>query len=592
MVYRSTYELLLAVCSDNPDAAAYRYKRDGDWVDVTWSEVRRTVERIAKSLIALGVEHGDRVCLLGNSRLEWVLGDLGIASCGGVTVGIYQSNLAEDCAYIVDHSDAEVIFVEDAAQRDKILSVRAQLTRLREIVVFDGESDPASSVMGWSDFLERGDSVADARLEERANRIAPEDLASLVYTSGTTGVPKGVMISHGNLIFTADSVCQSLTMQSGWITLLFLPLAHVYARLMVYCCLQCAVTVAFAESLLKIPDNLRETRPFFIASAPRVYEKFYDRIIGGVEQAGGLKRRVFDWALGVGQQVSQLKQAGRPIPPVLGLKYAAAERLVFGKIQQAFGGRLVYGISGAAPLNKTIAEFFHACGVLILEGIGMTENTSFSNVNRIGDNKFGTVGPVGPGIEMKIAEDGEVLFRGENVMKGYFKNPEATTETIDADGWMHSGDIGEIDAQGFLRITDRKKDLIVTAGGKNVAPQRIERILRTSRYIGHVMACGDKKKFISALITLDPENIKDWATKHGKGSVGLEQLASDHAVNQLIEEEIERLNGQLASFESVKKFTILPRDFSIDGGELTPTLKIKRKVVVDRFGDQIDAMYA
>jgi len=373
--------------------------------------------------------------------------------------------------------------------------------------------------------------------------------------------------------------------------LLFLPLAHVFARLIVCLCVRQGVIVAFAESIAEVPANLKQIRPQFIASVPRIFEKVHEKITTGVEQAGGAKQKIFDWALSVGQQVSRLRQAGKPVSGWLGLKNAIATKLVFAKIQAALGGRLVYAISGAAPLNKMIAEFFHACGILILEGIGMTENTSFSNVNQLERNKFGTVGPVGPGIEMKLAKDGEVLYRGRNLMLGYFKNAEATAETIDSEGWLHTGDIGEIDSEGFLKITDRKKDLIITAGGKNIAPQRIERTLRTSRYISQVVAYGDKRKYISALISLDPENIAEWAKQNGLGSAGAEELAADPRVNTLIEQEVAARNGSLASFESVKRFRILPRDLSIEDGELTPTLKVKRKVVCDKYAHLLDSMY-
>ena len=592
MKFSSTYELFHSVCSDRPDAVAYRYKQDGRWIDVTCAQTRSTVNRIGKALIAAEVARGDRVCILSNSRLEWVQADLGIASCGGVTVGIYQSNLGPDCAYIVQHCDAEVIFVEDAEQRDKILSVRADLPRLRRIVIFEGRPGQSRFVIGWNEFLQDGDAIPDAALEERGKALGPDDLASLVYTSGTTGVPKGVMITHGNLVFTVDSICQCLTMDKGWGTLGFLPLAHVYARLITYCCLRQTVTMAFAEHFTKIPENLREVRPHFVACVPRVYEKFHAKVLSGAEAAGGLKARLFKWSVGIGLRAATLELANKRVPALLAVKRAIADKLVLSKIRAAFGGRLVYGVSGAAPLNPEIARFFHACGILILEGIGMTENSSFSNVNRIDDNRFGTVGKIGPGIEMKIAEDGEVLFRGPNVMKGYYKNPEATAETIDDDGWLLSGDIGEIDPDGFLRITDRKKDLIITAGGKNVAPQLIEGILRTSRFISQAVACGDRRKFISALITLDVENVAAWAASNGKGSLSEEQLATDADVNLLVKEEIDRLNSQLASYESVKKFHVLPRDFSIEEGELTPSLKIKRKVVGERYEREIAEMYS
>jgi len=591
MEYQSVYELFQGVSTTNSDKPAFRYKKGGAWVELTWAEARDLVNRVSKSLIALDVKKGDRVCLLSRSRLEWSLCDLGMVNCGTVTVGIYPSNLASDCAYIINHSDAEVIFVENREQLEKIFEVRGQLSKLRRIVIFDGSSDPASAVLSWDEFLAGGDAVDEELRKSRGEEIQPDDLATLVYTSGTTGVPKGAMITHKNLIFTSWSAGQSLYMEPEFLTLLFLPLAHIFARLIAYCCVRNANLVVFAEDITTVGEDLREIRPHFIVSVPRIYEKVYDKVLSGAEAAGGIKLKLFNFAIGTGMQVSKLQQARKPIPTGLKLKHAIADKLVLHKIRDALGGRLVWGVSGAAPLNPMIAEFFHACGVMVLEGIGMTENTSFTNVNRIDNNKFGTVGPLGPGIEQRIADDGEVLYRGDNVMKGYFKNPEATAETIDSDGWLHTGDIGEIDDDGFLRITDRKKDLIVTAGGKNVAPQRIERIMRTSHFIAQVVAVGDKRKFIAALITLDPDSIQQWAVEHGIDDSSTADLSGHAEVRKLIEREVEERNRQLASFESIKRFHILPQDFTIERGEMTPTMKIKRKVVVERYAKELDALY-
>jgi len=592
MEHRSIHELFGHVARSRAGEVAYRYKSGGEWHDVTWSEHSATVRAVAKSLIGLGVASGDRVCILGQTRLEWVQADFGIMIAGGVSVGIYPANLAPDCGYVIDHSDAAVIFVENDEQLEKVLADRSRTPNLRHIVRWDGPRDTAAGVTGWREFLELGDSIPDTAVEERATALGPDDLAALVYTSGTTGVPKGAMITHRNLLFASDSATRSLLLEPGYTTLLFLPLAHVFAKLIVFLCMQNGITVAFAESIPKVADNLKEVRPHFLPSVPRIYEKVYDKITSGVEEAGGLKKKVFHWALGVGREVGALGQRKQPVPGFLRLKHALATRLVFRKIQAALGGRLVYAISGAAPLNKEIGEFFHACGVLILEGLGMTENTSFTNVNRFDRNKFGTVGPAGPGVEMKLAEDGEILFRGPNVMRGYFKNPTATAEAIDPEGWLHTGDIGEIDEDGFLRITDRKKDLIVTAGGKNVAPQRIERILRTSHYIAQAVAIGDKRKFIGALVTLDPESVPAWARAKGIAFASVAELASHPQVVELIEAEVRDKNSQLASFESVKKLRILPRDLSIEQGEMTPTLKVKRKVVLEKYRDLVEEMYA
>jgi len=592
MPYATIYQMLHHLSVQNGNKPAYQYKRDGRWQEVSWLENEARCKQIARGLMALGVKAGDKVNILSQTRLEWVQCDFGIVSCGGVTVGIYPSNLAADCAYIINHSDAEIIFVENADQLAKILSVRAELPRLRHLIVFEGAGDAAQQVLSWQEFLERAEAVSEAELEQRAAAIQPDDLASLVYTSGTTGVPKGAMITHRNLIFTSDSASRCLPLEGEMVTLLFLPLAHVFARLIVYFCLQASKTIAFAESLEKVAENLQEVKPHFIASVPRIYEKIYTRVLANVQAAGGLKAKLFYWALGVGTRVSQLQQRRQPVPPGLAWQHRLANKLVLHKVQAAFGGRLRWAVSGAAPLNKSIAEFFHACGITILEGIGMTENTSFTNVNRIDNNKFGTVGPVGPGIEMKVAEDGEVLYRGPNLMKGYYKDPAGTAEAIDAEGWLHTGDIGEIDADGFLKITDRKKDLIITAGGKNVAPQRIERILRTSRYISQVVALGDRQKFITALVTLNPEYIEPWARSQGIAFRSLDELAAHPKVQALIEAEVQEKNQQLASFESVKRVRIVPKDFTIAGGELTPTLKIKRKVVTEKYKKLLEEMYA
>jgi long-chain acyl-CoA synthetase len=592
MDYRSIPEMFQAVTTKNAVSVGYRSKKDGAWLDSTWAECSAAVAGVGKGLIGLGVEHGQRVAILSQTRLEWVLCDLGTVTTGAVTVGIYPSTLAEDCRFVLEHSESVVVFVENAEQLEKILEVRAKLPELRHIVIYDGPSDPSNGVLAWDEFLQRGREIGDERYAARGAAVQPDDVASVVYTSGTTGLPKGVMITHANLLFTCDSVQQCLDFSSDKCTLLFLPLAHVFARLIAYVCVVSGITVAFAESFATVGENLKEIRPHFIPSVPRVYEKVYDKIITNAETAGGIKLKLFNWAVGVGTQESKLRQAKQTLPAVLKAKHALARKLVLHKIQNALGGRLEWAVSGAAPLNKTIAEFFDACGVTILEGIGMTENTSFTSVNRVDNNKFGTVGLAGPGIEQRLAEDGEVLYRGRNIMKGYFKDPEATAEAIDGEGWLHSGDIGEIDEDGFLKITDRKKDLIVTAGGKNVAPQRIERIVRTSHYISQVVAYGDKKKFVSALVTLDPEAIAEWAAQNGLEQASVEQLSGHPEVVALIRNEVDDRNGQLASFESVRKFHILPRDLSIEDGEMTPSLKIKRKVVVERYNAELEALYA
>lgn len=587
MTFRSLFELFDHVSDRQAHEPAYRVKRDGRWVDVSRAENRERVTDLARGLLASGLETGERVGVLSQTRLEWMQADCAVVLIGSATVGIYPSNLAEDCAYIIDHAELRFLFVEDEGQRDKIRTVRAELPRLETVIVFEGEADPSRGEITLDELISRASGVSPERIRDLGAALSEDDLAAVVYTSGTTGTPKGVMLTHGNLLFTTWSAGECMAIREGHTTLVFLPLAHVYARMIVWLCLRKGIVVAFAESIPKVADNLREVRPDFITSVPRVFEKIHERILAGVDQAPALRRRVFAWALDVGSRASRSEQNDEPVSGWLRLQRSVAESLVFSKIQDAFGGRMIFAISGAAPLNPEIARFFHACGVLILEGIGMTENTSFSNVNRIADNKFGTVGPCGPGIEMRTADDGEVLYRGANVMAGYLKDAAATAETIRDGGWLHTGDIGEIDADGFLRITDRKKDLIVTAGGKNVAPQRIERTLRASKYLSQVVAYGDKRKFISALVTLEREHVEAWAAERGVSGDPTE----DPRVQELVHAEIERGNERLASFETVKKFRILPRDLSIEEGELTPTLKVKRKVVYEKFAALLNEMY-
>lgn len=591
MLEKSIYESFNNVCEKNKDKIAYRYKKGIDWKPVTWGEHQETCKKISKSLMALGIEKGDKVNILSQTRLEWIQVDIATVSIGAIIVGIYANYLPDDCAYIINHSDAVVLFVEDQEQLDKIFKVRNNLPNLEHIVIIDGESSGAEGVMTWQEFITKGINVMDNEFLARIVEMRPGDVASIVYTSGTTGVPKGAMLTHENLVFTSWSVIQSILIEPHFETILFLPLAHVFARIIVYVCMRAAITVNIGESIEKAADNLKEIRPHFFASVPRAYERTYIRVTSSVQDAGGIKYKIFKWALGVGYAVSKLQQQKRPVKGLLAFKHKLANKLVFSKIQAALGGNIVYTISGAAPLNKVIAEFFHACGILILEGIGMTENTSFSNVNRYDNYKFGTVGQLGPEIEQKIAPDGEVLFRGKNVMLGYYKSPEETADTIDKDGWLYTGDIGQIDEDGFLRITDRKKDLIITSGGKNVAPQRVEKTMLTSRYIGQVVVYGDQKKYLTGVVTLDQDQVKDWATKHGIPFSNWEELCKYSKVEELIDNEVQEKNKTLSSFETLKKVLIVPNEFSIDSGELTASLKVKRHVVTENYRAQLDMLY-
>jgi long-chain acyl-CoA synthetase len=421
--------------------------------------------------------------------------------------------------------------------------------------------------------------------------VASDDPAGIIYTSGTTGVPKGVVLTHDNITFTAQSVLHSGDFDPDDVMFLFLPLAHVFARTCFNGALITGVTTIFARSLETLGEDLKRARPDWFISVPRIFEKVYAQINRGVEQKGGIAPKLFRWACQVGRQASDLKLKGEPLSMGLRLKTALADRLVFSKVRDAFGGRLRWCISGAAPLNPDLGLFFHACGVLILEGLGMTENTSFSNVNRPDNYRFGWVGPAGVGIEHKIAEDGEILFRGRNVMRGYYKMPAETAEVMTADGWLRSGDVGEIDAENFLRVTGRKKELIITSGGKNIAPAPLENLLVATRYINQAMVIGDKRNYLTALVTLDPVAIADIAKENDLDPGDMQQLIHSPAIRECIDREVAALNQHLPSYETIKKVRIVP-EFTIDNGLLTPTMKLRKASAVERFRDEIEGMYA
>lgn len=591
MLEKSIYEMFAKVCDQDLEKVAFRYKEEGEWKPVTFAEHKETCKKISKALMALGVQKGEKVDILSQTRLEWIQVDTATVSIGAVNVGIYASLLSEDCAYILNHSDAVVLIVECQEQLDKIIPIRSNLPELKHIIIIDGEPKGTEGVLAWQEFISKGESISDEDFLARTAQQNPQDVAAIVYTSGTTGAPKGAMLTHENMIFTSWAAKESLYFEPHFETLLFLPLAHVFARIIIYFCMRAGLTINVGESIEKTPDNLKEIRPHFFGSAPRLYEKAYTKILANAQDSGGLKFKIFKWALGVGYAVSKRQQQKMPVTGFLAFKHKLANKLVFGKIQAALGGNVVFAVSGAAPLNRDIAEFFHACGVLILEGIGMTENTAFTNVNQFDNYKFGTVGLPGPEIEQKIAEDGEILFRGKNVMLGYYKNEEETAETIDQDKWLHTGDLGQIDEDGFLRITGRKKDLIITSGGKNISPSRVEKTIETSRYVAHVVTYGDQRKHLTGVITLDQEHVQGWAEQNGIPVGTWEELCKNEQVVKLINSEIEEKNKSLSSFETLKKYIISPNEFSIESGELTPSFKVKRHVVTQNFKSQLDALY-
>ena len=576
---------------------AQEFKQSDGWKTITWREVGDIVREAALGLIALGREKGDMVALLSTSRAEWVQADFAIFSAGCVTVPVYPTYPPDLIAYVVNDSGAKTIIVEDTAQLAKVLQARDKMPALEQIVVIAGYDapHPPKMVMTWESLRRLGRDNAEAHKSTLAERVAttrPTDLATIVYTSGTTGPPKGVMQTHGNHIAAVTASKQSTPVQEGWVHLLFLPLAHSFARLESFLGVTHGLTTAFAENLDKVGDNLKETRPHFICSVPRVFEKVYGKILAGVEAGSPAKKKIFNWAVSVGRDVSRHQQRGQPVPAALELKRKIAHKLVFSKLHSALGGRLQWAVSGGAPLSRDIAEFFHAAGILLLEGYGLTETCPALTFNRPDRYKFGSVGQSLPGVQLKIAADGEILARGPNIATlGYYKQPEATHEVFDTDGWFHTGDIGTIDGDGFLTITDRKKDLIVTAGGMNIAPQNIENLLKADPFISQVMVYGDRRPYPVALITINPEELSKFAREQGILTSETAAIVKHPKVAERVGRTVEEKNTQLQSYAKIKRFTVLPADFTLDGGELTPTLKVKRKVVSQKYKDAIEELY-
>jgi long-chain acyl-CoA synthetase len=578
----------------------YRFRSREAWQEVTWQQMAERVLDLAGGLLELGVAPGDRVALVAATRAEWMEIDLATLACGALTVPIYPSNLAAECGYIVANSDSSIVFVENDTQREKIDRVRAEGFELdgarhrvnpRAVVSIDGGEGVAS----LAGLMERGRAdraSARAEVERRTAALRRDDLATIVYTSGTTGPPKGVLQSHGNHLAAVEALLRLGIVREGDVDFFFLPLAHSFARLIEYVGLAAGTTTAFARSIDTIAADLASARPHLVPAVPRIYEKLYARIHTARDGGSRVKQALFDWAVGVGREYSRHVREGRAVPSLLAMQYALASRLVFARIHHLLGGNIRYMTSGGAPLSRDIAEFFHAIGILILEGYGLTETTPVLTVNRPDRYRLGSVGQPLDCCEVRIAHDGEILGRGANVARGYHRRPEETAESWDATGWFHTGDIGEFDADGFLHITDRKKDLIKTSGGKYVAPQKIENLLKLQPHVSQAVVIGDQRNYCVALLTLDADAMAAWAREAGLAAADPSALAADPAVRALVESEVAAVNAQLASFETVKRFHILPADLTIESGELTPSLKVKRKVVAERFEREIAALYA
>jgi long-chain acyl-CoA synthetase len=608
--------MLRRQATGNGDRPALETRVGGHWIARSFREWEESALCVAAALADLGVSHGDRVAILSNTRREWAEVDLGIVCAGAVVVPIYQQTTDEGLAFVLRDSGAIVLFAEDPLQLEKLFSpaVNDERRSVRRVIYFDARRrfdrpDPKgrlevrlddivpreerAKVMAYSELLQAGRRLLDreaSAIRARADRVIPDDLASIVYTSGTTGRSKGVMLTHANFSAETHAVQSSFGLTSTDRQLLFLPLAHIFAKALLIASLRVGCATAFASSAHTALDELREVEPTFFGAVPRVFEKVYAAVIQRIQHERPLRRRVAERAIEVGRRVSELRRAGAAVGPLLSAQYRAADLAVLERIRHLFGGNLRFALCGAAPLSREVAEFFHACGVLILEGYGLTETTAATHVNRPDAFKFGTVGQPIEGVEVKLASDGEVLVRGANVMLGYHRRPDETREVLDDQRWFHTGDIGAIDHDGFLSITDRKKDLIVTAGGKNIAPQPIERQLELHTLVSRAVVLGDQRPYLVALLTLDSEAVDRWAARESLTCT--ERPWSEHPrVVSELDVLVRKVNAGLEPFAQIKRWAILPRDFEVEAGELTPTLKVRRRAIEQRFQDRIDALY-
>ena len=564
---RTTPALWQYALDQHRDQPAHLEEGPDGWRPVPWQEAADRVDALAHGLLARGVRGGDAVAVLARTRLEWVLLDWAIMAIGGVVVGLYPTNSAKECEYILGHSETVLAFAEDDEQQAKLESVCGGLPALRDVVPFAGLDGLEAE--GRAHRAEHPDAVADA-----SATVAEDDLATLIYTSGTTGPPKGCMLTHKNLVAAALRVDPELEDEHD-VILLFLPLAHSFGRLVHQSAAHYGATVAFCAEATRVPEAIQRVRPTVLPAVPRVYEKIHANVLGEIERSSGAKRAIGRWGLRVGAHASRLRRAGKPVPATLRLQERIADRLVFEKVRHRLGGRLRLGISGAAPLGVDVLEFFNGLGMLVVEGYGLTETSSSTTVNEPDDFKFGTVGRPVPGSDLRLADDGEILVRGDTIFAGYYKDPEATAAAFTDDGWFRTGDVGEIDADGFVKITDRKKDLIITAGGKNIAPQNLENALKSSRFVSQAIVVGDRRPYVVALITLDEPEV----------------AASGRDPQELVQELVDDVNRDRVRVEQIKRFTIVPREFSQEEGEMTPTMKLRRRVIHEHFASEIDALY-
>ena len=585
-------ECFIEVVERRGDGTAFLVKRDGAWRSFSYSWALEQVRRTAFGLNSLGYERGTRFGILSENRPEWATTDYGAMAAGFVLVPLYTTLIPSQVAYILNDAEARVVFVSSMDHLETIRSISDQVPSLEKVVVFYPEDlDEGEFVISLDSLKKLGEGHSIADFTEMSLVAAPEDTATFVYTSGTTGDPKGVVLSHGNLMAQYDAIRPAIGgAGDGSISISFLPLSHILQRVVDSFALLHGITVAYAESLETLGENLREVRPNIIVAVPRVWEKIFSRIHEGVQKGSAVKRGLFNWAVGVGRRFRELEYRGR-VPFALSLEHSVADALVFKKIRAATGGRMEVFVSTGAPLAKELAVFFHTVGITIIEVWGMTELSGGATINTLDDFLFGSVGKPGPGVELKVTDIGEICVRGDIVMQEYWRKPEATTETIDSEGWLHSGDVGHVDDEGFVHVTDRIKELIVTAGGKNVAPQPLENALKADRLIAQAMVIGDRRKYCSALIVPDKEVLEPWAAAAGiEGD--LRALCGDPRVKVHYQSIVAAIMEGFSRYEQVRRFELVPDEFSQELGELTPTLKLKRRVLLTRYADLIDGIYS
>ena len=584
-------QLFLNTIKSYPKDDLMLYKKEGKYVSISTEEFADRVRCFSLGLRDLGLEAEDKLIVLSENRPEWVISDIANLCLGGITVPIYTSLIPEQIKYIIDDSDAKIVIVSDQSQWQKIEAIKSQLTKVTSYITFLSEAP--EGVLTFAQVLERGkkmDKQNPGLFEKMALEVKPDAIASIIYTSGTTGPPKGVMLTHSN-IFSNVKTCSSLLPFKDTDTVLsFLPLSHILERMGMFVYLYNGMSIGFAESIDTLGENLLEVRPHIMVNVPRVLEKIYAKVIDNVQASSSLKRKIFFWAVKVGKKYGRKKILNQPISKLLQFKRNLANKLVFSKVYAKTGGRVRFFLCGGAPLSKDIGEFFYAIGLTVMEGYGLTETSPVITANTFENLKFGTVGKPIPGVDVKIDEDGEILTKGPHVMNGYYKKEAASREAFEG-GWFHTGDIGHFDEEGFLVITDRKKDIIVTSGGKNVAPQPIEGILNLNPYISNALVVGDSRKFISALVVPNFEKLEEYAKQNNISFEDHCDLVKKEEIVRFIQEQVDRSASNLASYEKVKKIALLDKEFEIEKGEITPTLKVKRNIVEEKHKDIINAMY-